>query len=153
MKNILLCFSLVVLIFFTGCNSNEKKNTELEETTAEIEANNEPNEFTDTKWKLVTLLMGQDITDDKAFISFATEDNRVFGNNSCNNFTGTYEIKEGSQIILSKIATTMMSCPDMTIGEQFMAVLEKADNYSLNGNYMTLNKAKMAPLAVFEVWE
>ncbi|WP_339634263.1 copper resistance protein NlpE N-terminal domain-containing protein [Bizionia echini] len=108
--------------------------------------------FTDTKWKLVKL-MGQEITDTKAFISFSTEDNRVFGNASCNNFNGTFEIENELQIKLSKMATTMMACPDMSIEKQFLEVLEKVDNVSLNGKTMTLNKAKMAPLAVFEAVE
>lgn len=46
-----------------------------------------------------------------------------------------------------------MACIDMEVENQFMAVLEKANNYSLNGNTMTLNKAKMAPLAIFEAVE
>ena len=108
--------------------------------------------FTDTKWKLVTLF-GKEVKDSKVFISFATEDNRFFGNNSCNNFNGTFEVKNGSQLKLSEVATTMMACPDMTTEKQFMEVLNTADNFSLNGNTMTLNKARMAPLAVFEAEE
>lgn len=108
--------------------------------------------FTDTKWKLITLF-GKEVTDSKAFITFATEENRVFGNNSCNNFNGSFEVKNGSQITLSKMASTMMACPDMTTEKQFMEVLNTADNFSLNGNTMTLNKARMAPLAVFKAEE
>lgn len=105
--------------------------------------------FTNTKWKLVKIL-GKEINDSKAFISFATENNRVFGNNSCNSFSGSFEVKNGNQITLSQVATTMMACVDMTVETQFMDVLKNADNYSLNGKTMTLNKARMAPLAVFE---
>jgi heat shock protein HslJ len=113
---------------------------------------NEEIAFTDTKWKLVKL-MGKDITDSEAFISFATEENRVFGNSGCNTFNGSYKIENNTQITFSKVASTMMACPDMTIEDQFMKVLNTADNFSLNGNTMTLNKAKMAPLAVFETAE
>jgi heat shock protein HslJ len=62
-------------------------------------------------------------------------------------------VKNGSQITLSQVATTMMACLDMTVETQFMEILKTADNYSLNGNTMTLNKARMAPLAVFEAVE
>jgi heat shock protein HslJ len=51
------------------------------------------------------------------------------------------------------MATTMMACPDMATEKQFMEVLNIADNFSLNGNTMTLNKARMAPLAVFKAEE
>ncbi len=108
--------------------------------------------FTDTKWKLVKI-MGQDVSDSEAFISFATEENKVFGNSGCNTFNGTYTIENGSQLSLSKVATTMMACPDMTIEKQFLDVINTTDNFSLNGKTMTLNKAKMAPLAVFEAVE
>jgi heat shock protein HslJ len=118
----------------------------------QIVTKNENITFTDTKWKLVKL-MGKDITNSEAFISFATEENRVFGNAGCNTFSGTYNIENELQLKLSKIATTMMACPDMTVEDQFMKVLNTADNFSLNGNTMSLNKAKMAPLAVFEAVE
>ena len=108
--------------------------------------------LTDTKWKLISL-MGQDVTSDKPFITFSSENNNVFGNGSCNNFNGTYKLKDGNQIQLSELASTMMACPDMTIEEEFTKALAKVDNYALNGNQMTLNKGKMAPLAVFEAVE
>ncbi|TYB78544.1 copper resistance protein NlpE N-terminal domain-containing protein [Bizionia myxarmorum] len=108
--------------------------------------------FTDTKWKLVTL-MGKDIKDSEAFVSFATEENKVFGHAGCNTFNGTYKVENGSQLSLDKVSVTMMACPDMTVEDQLMDVLNTTDNFSLNGKNMTLNKAKMAPLAVFEAVE
>lgn len=108
--------------------------------------------FTDTKWKLVTL-MGKDIKDSEAFVSFSTEGNKVFGHAGCNTFNGTYKVENGSQLTLDKVAVTMMACPDMTVESQFMDVLNTTDNFSLSGKTMTLNKAKMAPLAVFEAVE
>lgn len=108
--------------------------------------------FTDTKWKLITLF-GKEIKDSDAFILFATEENRFFGNNSCNSFNGSFEVKNESQLKLSDAATTMMACGDNTIERQFMEVLNTADNFSLGGNTMTLNKARMAPLAIFQAVE
>ncbi|EGV43803.1 META domain-containing protein [Bizionia argentinensis JUB59] len=108
--------------------------------------------FTDTKWKLVQL-MGKEINDSEAFISFSTEESKVFGHAGCNTFSGKYAVENGSQISLDKVAVTMMACPDMTVEKQFMEVLNTTDNFSLQGNTMTLNKAKMAPLAVFEAVE
>lgn len=155
MKSIFLNLSLILLVLVTSCNSKEKKEvknntTVTEEVTPKADAKKESITFTDTKWKLV-MLKGNSITNDNAFITFSTEENRVSGNGSCNNFTGTYTLKEGNRISLSEIAATMKICPDMTTEDQFMEVLKEADNYSLNGNKMTLNKARMAPLAVFEV--
>lgn len=44
----------------------------------------------------------------------------------------------------------MMACLDMKDEQVLKEVFNVADNYSLNGNRMTLNKGRMAPLAVFE---
>lgn len=104
--------------------------------------------FTETHWKLIEL-HGKEVKDSGAFITFKN-DNIVHGNGGCNNFNGTYELKEGNRILLSKMATTLMACPSMEVENAFLPILEMADNYSLNGDTMTLNKARMAPLARFE---
>jgi len=38
----------------------------------------------------------------------------------------------------------------MDIEKAFLDVLSAVDNYSLNGGHLTLNRARMAPLARFE---
>ena len=45
--------------------------------------------------------------------------------------------------------STMMACEDLDIENQFTKAVLAADNYSVNGNTLTLNKARMAPLAKF----
>ncbi|MFI0429825.1 META domain-containing protein [Mariniflexile sp. HMF6888] len=149
MKSVALS-TFAILVLFTNCNTSKKvAQTNSEELTPEMNIIKDPVSIENIKWKLVTL-MGKDVSDKKAFIMFSNEDNKVFGHGSCNNFSGTYQFKEGNQITLSKITATLMACIDMEVENQFMAVLEKADNYSLNGSTMTLNKAKMAPLAIFK---
>ncbi|MDR0364639.1 MAG: copper resistance protein NlpE N-terminal domain-containing protein [Bacteroidales bacterium] len=102
------------------------------------------------RWKL-TELSGKAITDNKAFITIDTKEGRAFGNGGCNNFTAAYELDEATgRLRFSKIATTQMACIDMETETAFLEILENIDNYSMNGEKMTLNKAKMAPLAVFE---
>lgn len=145
--------TFAIFILFTSCNTSKKAiSTASKDMTPEIKITKESLSIENVKWKLVTL-MGKDVIDKKAFITFSNKDDKVFGNGSCNNFNGTYQIKEGNQITLSKMAATLMACMDMEVESQFMEVLEKVDNYSLNGNTMTLNKARMAPLAVFEAVE
>ena len=47
----------------------------------------------------------------------------------------------------------MMACLNMEIENELKRALEMADNYSLtaDGKYLSLNRARMAPLARFEV--
>ena len=46
--------------------------------------------------------------------------------------------------------TTMMSCPGIDIEREFLDILAKCDNFSLSGDILHLNKARMAPLAKFQ---
>ena len=141
MKTQALIIATLILAITTSCNQNQKAKT--------VQKNAD---FTDVKWKLTSLL-DKPINNSDAFISFATEDNKVFGNAGCNNFIGTYTLKKGMHFELSPLATTKKMCEDMSIEAQFLEVLEKADNYSINGNTLHLQKDQTAPLAVFELME
>lgn len=43
----------------------------------------------------------------------------------------------------------MMACPGVEGEERFLDVLTRADSYSLRGDTLVLNRARMAPLARF----
>ncbi len=103
----------------------------------------------DTHWKL-TELNGHKVNHSSAFIFFSAENNRVHGNSGCNNFSGIFELKEGNQIRLSQMASTRMACPDMDTEQAFLSVLGMADNYTISGGTLSLNMARMAPMARFE---
>jgi heat shock protein HslJ len=62
---------------------------------------------------------------------------------------GSYELSEGSRISFSQFASTMMACPDADFEPEFLKVFGDADNFSLKGDTLSLNKARMAPLARF----
>lgn len=103
------------------------------------------------KWKLVELNRVK-ITNDKNKPMFIhlIKDNQFTAFAGCNNMMGNYELIEKWRIKFTKGATTLMACPDMTTEQEFAAMLEKVDNYSINGNNLSLNRARMAPLARFE---
>lgn len=100
------------------------------------------------QWQLVEL-MGHPIKAEKAPNLEFNEEGRVSGFAGCNRFFGDVEVK-GLSIHFGQLGATMMACPDMQIESKFMQVLEKADNYSLGNDSLSLNKARMAPLARFE---
>lgn len=77
------------------------------------------------------------------------ENNRVNGNGSCNSFHGTYVIENGNRIKFSQMASTMMACLNMDTETQFMRALNTADSYTVKGDTLSLNRARMAPLARF----
>ena len=108
----------------------------------------------DKKWILIEL-NGATITNSSeeriAFIRFDMETGLFSGSNSCNRFFGDYEILKGNQIKLGPAGATLMACPDAKYEQAFMEMLRKIDNYTVYEGVLSLNKAKMAPLARFKL--
>lgn len=108
--------------------------------------------ITGVKWKLVEL-NGKPVTHNanKEMFIQLNKDNRYAAFAGCNQMTGGFELNEDAlRIKFTKGASTLMACPDMTTEQEFAETLEKVDNYSINGNNLSLNRARMAPLARFE---
>ena len=110
----------------------------------------------DKRWILVEL-MGQPVEtpeDQKTpFIKFNSALGQFTGNNGCNAMVGGYLLKEGSRLETRQTASTLMACPNEETANQFLEVLQRADNYTVSEGEMSLNKAKMAPLARFRLVE
>ena len=148
MRNLTLAFLFIAMVL-AGCKSSQK--------APEIPVQPIPpaaTELQETYWKL-TELMGKPVVLNEnnkkgIHIILKKEDNSVQGFSGCNTFMGRYELKEGNRITFSAIASTMMACPDMATETEFNKMLGVVDNYTINGSIMTLNKAKMAPMARFE---
>ncbi len=109
--------------------------------------------ITGRQWKLIEL-NGQPVPklDQTPHLMLDAAEKRATGYGGCNNFTGSYTLDEGaSRISFGQVASTMRACTTgMDVEQAFHDALSRADNYSLNGNTMTLNRARMAPLARFE---
>lgn len=106
-------------------------------------------------WQLIEL-MGKPVQDNvpgkkSPDMIFNRTQGRVAGFAGCNQYFGSYELKEYSRINIEKIGSTMMACPEaeMMLEQEFMKVLELADNYEIRGNMLILYKARTAPLAKF----
>jgi heat shock protein HslJ len=50
-----------------------------------------------------------------------------------------------------QLASTMMACENMADEEGLAKVLGMADNYTIVNDVLSLNKARMAPLARFKL--
>jgi heat shock protein HslJ len=108
----------------------------------------------ETKWTLVSL-NGQAIEmpaegKREVYLTLKKKDNRVQGFSGCNSMMGAYELKEGNLIHFKNLASSRMACPDMKTENDFKKMLEQVDNYTIEGDQLSLNKAKMAPLATFK---
>lgn len=112
--------------------------------------------ITEKYWKLVEINGDPVMPGSNAlepYIILKEENNRIVGTGGCNTFSGVYELGQMGNIRFSKMISTQKACLDMTIEKSLFKVLETTDNYTLSpdGNTLSLNKARMAPLARFEV--
>ncbi|MCK9480933.1 MAG: copper resistance protein NlpE N-terminal domain-containing protein [Bacteroidia bacterium] len=108
-------------------------------------------EVEDKKWQLVEL-NGHQVTGSKKthFIIFNSKEGNAVTKVGCNNITLHYQIKNQFKLELTPGISTMMACPE-SIEDEYLKVLETVDNLSVGQNRLTLNKGRMAPLAVFEL--
>jgi heat shock protein HslJ len=110
---------------------------------------------TETFWQLESL-EGKDFSnfkngDNKVGFTLFEADNRISGFAGCNHFFGTYNFEEGNRIGFSGLGSTKMACPSVEFNEnEFLKIFGLADNYTLNGNTLSLNVGRRAPLAVFK---
>jgi len=155
-KSVFICGISVFMIGVVSCKTVQEKtnvNDSSAVTTAEISGNTSDDNLVEKYWKL-TELFGEPVTSEggnEAHIIFIKEDNRITGKSGCNTFNGSFALMAGNRISFSKTMSTMMMCANIETETKMYQVLEMADNYTLNGDKLVLNKARMAPLARFEV--
>jgi len=144
MKNIITYFcSLFIIITVISCASKQGTAT----------SSGKPADITGKTWKL-TEINGKPIvlTNPKAnpYFMLNMADMRYTGNGGCNGVGGTFELKQDAmRIKFNQGMSTMIACDDLATERAFTQALLTADNYSINGDTLTLNKARMAPLAKF----
>lgn len=120
-----------------------------------IESEMKPNaSLTETYWKLIEL-NGNRVPPPaenvrEIHIVLRNDEARVTGFAGCNAITGTYIVQEGWRLKFAQIGSTLMACERMEIEKAFGEMLERIDSYSIKGDNLSLNKARMAPLARFE---
>ena len=156
MKKLFICGISALMIGMVSCKTVQN-DTIVKDTSSVAIGDNSENvsdaNLVEKYWKL-TELFGEPVSTSEggkeAHIIFKQEENRVTGTGGCNIFNGSFSLKSGNRISFSKTISTMMMCANMDIESKMYQVLEMADNYTVNGDKLVLNKARMAPLARFE---
>ncbi|MBS1761366.1 MAG: META domain-containing protein [Bacteroidetes bacterium] len=102
------------------------------------------------KWKLIEV-NGQPVDSVNGQIPYIKfdESGKAGGTAGCNTFSTNFKIDKGNKISFSPVISTRMACADMSVEDRLFPVLTEADNYTLTEYELTLNKAKMSPLAKF----
>lgn len=111
------------------------------------------NVITDRRWKLVELA-GKPVADKvngkEPFLLLQKSDGRYSASGGCNGIGGEFTLENNGRIKFAQGMSTMMACENMEVEQELSKALITADNYSLSGDNLSLNKARMAPLARFK---
>ena len=149
MKKIFYPLALAFLLLFNACEMFKK--------TADTTSNQgamETNVITGKKWKLIELngkKVADKVNNKEPFLLLEAAENRYSASGGCNGIGGTFTLTKMGKIKFSLGVSTMMMCPDMSAENGLKDVLSEADNYTISadGSTLSLNKARMAPLARF----
>jgi heat shock protein HslJ len=147
MKTLFQITGIIVLAIVAGSCKSATQSTKLKSEG-----------ITEKYWKLVEIggkpVAASESAKREPHIILKNEGSRVNAHGGCNTLTGTYTLDAAARRIrFSQMASTQMACLHVEIENELKKVLEMADNYSLSddGKYLSLNRARMAPLARFEV--
>jgi len=152
MKKSILIIALAFAAF--ACNKKEESKPEESVATEEVQpaATATTTDLFDKEWKLQN---GKTIVLDTAFkkeplIVFHKDTGKMTGNGGCNNFSGSYKLKEGNTIELSEGAATMMACPNLAIEGEFFKVFKQVKSYRIENNSLMLDNEKKEVVAKLE---
>lgn len=145
MKKSILIITLAFVVF--ACNKKEESKPEENVATEEVQPSAAATtDLFDKEWKLQEL-NGKAIVLDTAFkkeplIVFHKDTGKMTGNGGCNNFSGSYKVKEGNTIELSEGAATMMACPNLGIEGEFFKAFKQVKSYRIENNSLMLDNEK-----------
>lgn len=103
-----------------------------------------------TRWQLVQL-GGRSMQPeaDSFCFTLSPEQHRLTGRGACNRLMGEYRTDGKRSLRISSIASTRMGCPDLETEQAFIAALESATHYDMDGPMLLLLSDKSLK-AVFQ---
>lgn len=103
--------------------------------------------YNNGKGGVVSVIIGTQIT------AYFAEDGELTGNAGCNEYFGPYET-DGEKISMGPFGTSRKACQEpegiMDQENQYLAALETADTYKIEGNRMNMRTAEGATIANFQ---
>ncbi|MDR0758348.1 MAG: META domain-containing protein [Tannerella sp.] len=109
--------------------------------TAHNHATADISRLTDVRWRPVALYGEAVAEDTEAFITFATDSNRVGGNGGCNSFTGTCKLAADGRLQFSQMVFTRKMCFAENVEEKFSAALDATARYALRDDTLVFYDA------------
>lgn len=92
-----------------------------------------------TEWQLIQL-NGRTVTAEEGryTITMLEADGKLVGTGACNRLSGPYRAEESRALKIGPLASTRMACPDLETERAFVAVLESATHYDMDGPMLLL---------------
>ena len=84
------------------------------------------------------------------FINLDSKSGRFTGFVGCNTIMGRYTMIDATKLQFSNVGSTKMSCPDTTIESKFLKMIEKVENYKIEGANLYFNKRNSSDVLKFE---
>ena len=128
-------------------------NNRMEVTATIQKVNPAAGKFTlaETKWELKAI-KGKAIStkNKKYFLKLNSKDGRFTAFVGCNSIAGDYVMPTFNTLDFSEVIMTRMACKDMTLEDQFGAMLVQVKNYKLDKETLILLGERKKELAKFE---
>ncbi|TWV14392.1 META domain-containing protein [Bacteroidaceae bacterium HV4-6-C5C] len=84
-------------------------------------------------------------------IKFDTSNGEVLGSSGCNRFMGSFDVNSHlGSIELSKLISTRMACPDMTLENNLLLALGKVKKYKKVGTQIALCNTSNRPVLILQ---
>lgn len=127
----------------------------LKKVFSDEKENNTTSSILDKRWNLIEF-MGKKITENSEnyYLIFHSEDTKIETKIGCNQMISSYSFENEFKISISKFISTLMLCQDEVIKENTYAeALQTVNNLSISedGKSLSLNKNRMAPIAIFKL--
>ncbi len=85
------------------------------------------------------------------FIDFNVANGKVSGSSGCNRFTGSFDVNsDPGSIDLSKLGSTRMACPDMTLEKNILSAMAKVKKYKRLGEQIALCNSSNRPVLILQ---
>ena len=145
--------TLVSALVVLGCAASSPQDQSAEAISVEVNQTNSADTAVDATlelrlqevyWKLIGVA-GKAVIEEpngrEAYIILKLEGNRLQGFGGCNILLGSYTLQESSKKVqFSRVASTMMACPNLGDEAEFLKALEKADRYTIDDGVLLLQK-------------
>lgn len=95
--------------------------------------------LTGTAWQLVQLY-GRNVTAEAGTFTFtlSADDGLISGRGACNRLSGSYRTDRSRTLRIGPLASTRMTCPDLSQEQAFIRALETTTHYDMDGPMLLL---------------